>query len=59
MFKSIIDIIRMAKIFKTLEKEHNYQCNEEEVKNVVDYLLITNLSNKEIVRNILESGEAA
>lgn len=58
MFKTIINTIRMAQIFKTLEKEHNHQCIEVEVKNVVDYLIITNLSNKEIVSEILEAEAA-
>jgi len=54
MFAKTIGIVRLAMILKALKVENHFECSEDTVQTIVGYILVSDLSNKEIQKEILE-----
>lgn len=54
MFARTRGFIRLVKILKALKVENHFECTEDTVQTIVGFILATNLSNKEIQKEIIE-----
>jgi hypothetical protein len=49
-----IGLIRLASILKTLKDENHFECGPDTVKFVHEMLHVSKLSNKQIIKEVLE-----
>lgn len=55
LFVKTQGIIRLASILKALNDIHHFQCNEDTVKTIIGFVHASDLSNDEIVQEVLEA----
>jgi hypothetical protein len=48
-------LIRFVKIIRALEVENHFECDEDTMRTIIDFTLVSNLSDKEIQKEILEA----